>query len=175
MRKDEHLKIVNGLEAKIQELERQISDLKNSNSKFEFEAKLNKFIADQRLDAINEVLAKNVNDLKNMKAYDQKVKEYYSKSMARIKLDDEKFIQLKNYIKESFPDSVIELNGNSEEIKKSDKDLSDVYIGEGGRVYQPFHIIDIAILIMRNQRQRLNDILGGEDFDIDNQSGDADM
>ena len=71
MRKDEHLKIVNTLENKIQKLEKELLELKAKNAKIDFDAKLYKFISDQRRTTLDELLKKNINTTKYMMKYDK--------------------------------------------------------------------------------------------------------
>jgi hypothetical protein len=168
MRKDEHLKIVGEFEATIKELKEEILDLRKITSKSDFEARLSKLIADQRLDMVHDVMSKNITSLKNMKHYDKQVQDYYNQSMARITLDDMKFNTLKNFIKHTFPNAVVEMKPNSPlppEIV--DEKLSNTFIGENGEIFVPQHIIDIAILIMNKQRDQLKEMLGDGYFDND--------
>jgi hypothetical protein len=169
MRKDEHLKIVKELEDKIQELEKEIFELREKNTKSEFESKLNRFIADQRRDALNEVLSKNVSNTNYMIKYDKEAKKFFKDSMQRIQLDDEKFNALRDYIKKTFPQAIIEIKPEDMPKNSDNDNLSQTFIGEHGEVYKPYHVVDLAILIMNTQKQKLKEILGGEDdFNVDN-------
>jgi hypothetical protein len=88
MRKDEHLKIIKKFDDKIRNLEKKILELKDKNTKLEFDSKLNRFIAAQRHDVISEVMSKNINNINYMKEYDKRAKEFYKNSMERINLDN---------------------------------------------------------------------------------------
>lgn len=168
MRKDEHLKIVGEFETTIKKLEEEILDLRKITSKSDFEAKLSKLVADQRLDMVHEVMSKNIVSLKNMKQYDKQVQDYYQKSMARITLDDMKFDALKNYIKHTFPNAVMEIKPDvPPPTEIVDEKLSNTYVGENGEIFVPQHIIDIAILIMNKQRDQLKEMLGDRYSDDD--------
>ena len=169
MRKDEHLKIVKELEDKIKELEKKISELKVKNTKSEFDSKLNRFIADQRSDALKEVLSKNINNTNYMIKYDKEAKQYFKNSMDRINLDDEKFGALRDFIRQTFPKAIVEMKQEDIPNKSDDDSLSQTFIGEQGEVYKPYHVVDLAILIMNTQKQKLKEILGGDDdFNINN-------
>ena len=165
MRKDEHLKIVKEFEDKIQDLEKEILELKSKNTKSEFDSKLNRFIADQRHDVISEVMSKNINNINYMKEYDKRAKEFYKNSMERINLDDEKFGALRDYIRITFPSAIVEMKPEDMHTSKK-KDLSHTFIGEQGEIYKPYHVVDLAMMIMKTQKEKLNELLGNDDFDI---------
>jgi hypothetical protein len=46
------------------------------------------------------------------------------------------------------------------------KDLSHTFIGEQGEIYKPYHVVELAMMIMKTQKEKLNELLGNDDFDI---------
>lgn len=171
MKKDEHLKIVSKFEAEIQKLQKRIGELKIESTKYEFDAKLYLFIAEQRNVMITEMKEHGLKNMNYLADYDKKVQNYQKQVSDRLNSDDEKFNQLREYIKDNFPEATMKpINTNTQKSKsksKSNKDLSNTFIGEGGEVYAPFHVVDIAILIMERQLKKLKEILGGDDNDSD--------
>ena len=169
MKKDDHLKIVNKLETEIRKLQKRIGELKIESTKYEFDAKLHLFIAEQRNLMITEMKEHGLKNMNYMAAYDKKVQDYQKQVANRLNIDDEKFNQLREYIRDAFPDATMKpINMNFPKSKNaSKKDLSNTFIGEGGEVYAPHHVVDIAIMIMQGQIKKLNEILGGDDNDSD--------
>jgi len=165
MRKDEHLKIVTKLKAEIEILQKRIAELSAENVKLDFDSKLNRLLSDQRADALNKMLSTNINNLKGFAKFDTQFKNFYKESMERINLDNEKFDALTDYIKKTFPDAIVEMKPEPREKRKDDEKLSQTFIGENGEVYKPFHVVDLAILIMNTQKEKLKEITG-DDFDI---------
>jgi len=167
MRKEEHLKIIKKFEDTVAKMQIRINELKIESTKFEFDAKLHVFISDQRREMIAEMMEKGLKNMNYMTQYDTKVKNFQKEAMDRITLDDEKFGMLKDFIRNSFPKTIMEQK-NIPIIppKSNNKELSRTFVGEGGEIYTPQHVVDIAILIMKKQNEKLKEIFGDTDFDL---------
>lgn len=165
MRKEEHTKIVSGLEAEIKILQNRIGELSKINGQLDFDCKLHKFIADQRIETINKMMSNSINNLKNLSEYEKQFTEFYKQSMERINDDNKKFDELRNYIKKTFPSSIVDLPSFKQNKQMDDEKLSQSVVGENGEIYKSYHIIDAAILIMDNYKNKLKEILGDDDDD----------
>jgi len=173
MRKEEHLKIVNELTKTIETLQKRIAELSAENTKLDLNLKVQQFISDKNRDIINKMLAKDLQNINFMVEYDKKTKESFNVIMDRIKSDDEKFNTLTNYIKNVFPEFVMESKDETKQrMENKDDKLSQIFIGENGEMYQPYHVVDLAILIMSTYKKKLKEILGGDDFNTDNNNED---
>ena len=166
MRKDEHLKIVKEFEDELNKLQQRINELKIESTKYEFDAKLHLFVSEQRREMINEMMEKGLKNMNYMAQYDSKVKDFQKEVINRITLDDEKFKSLKNFIQTVFPSAIMEQKNFPIQTNIDDENLSNTFVGEDGEIYTPQHVVDIAILIMKKQNEKLKEILG-EDDDYD--------
>ena len=164
MRKDEHLKIIKEFEDEINTLQKRINELKIESTKYEFDAKLHLFISEQRREMIADMMEKGLKNMNYMTQYDSKVKSFQKEVIDRITLDDEKFKSLKNFIQTVFPSAILEQKNFPVKTNIDDENLSNTFVGEGGEIYTPQHVVDIAILIMKKQNEKLKEILG-EDND----------
>ena len=147
----------------------ELDDLKAENKKLktqlialDFSAKLNRFLADQRADAINDLLASKPTYAKN--AISPADQEILKKMVERIKFDNDKYEELQKFLMKTFP-KVLKVNEPQKEQQKhvsTRDDLSTTYIGENGEVYIPKHIIDVTILLMSKLKEQIESILGSE-------------
>lgn len=165
MRKKEHEKIIKEFNDNIKKLELRIHELKIESDKNKIDAKINLFIANQKRDVIDKMMELRLKDMNYFSEYDEKVRHNQKQICDRINMDNEKFELLKKYIIDAFPKFISNGNETMSIESKSNKELSKTYIGPEGQVYTPFHIIDIAILIMKTQIKKLNDIFGENNLD----------
>lgn len=75
-------------------------------------------------------------------------------------LDDmNKFNELHVFISTRFPDTILS-NDKIPKQQLPDSELSDTLIGEGGKVYTPKHVINLAIMLIESLLKTIDDITG---------------
>lgn len=155
--------------SELEDLKKLNEELRAKIMELEFTSKLNRFIADQRADTINKLLESQTNFLKKTLMSDEK--EIIRKMLKRIQVDNEKYDELQKYLMKTFP-KILKIKKN-EDIKPQEQardDLSQSYIDENGNMYTPKHIIDVAMILMSQLKKQIEDILGNEYSDDDEES-----
>lgn len=157
--------------SELEDLKKENESLKLKILELEFAVKLARFMADTRAGTINKMVQEKIVEVREIISERDLVK----KMLERIKMDNEKYEDLRDYLLKSFPHILKSpekidknLEKNKIETKRDDGiDLSQTYVGENGQVYAPQHIIDVTMVVIEKLKKQIEDILGtdyiGED------------
>jgi len=148
--------------SKTKDLEKEIKNLKEENKKLKLTSDLYKFLADQRAESVNRLLKQENERLRDNLTYGNP--ELVKKAVERIDVDNKKYDELQQFLIKNFPGILKPIETNDKPHTPNREELSSTAIGENGKIYQPKHIIDVAIIIMGHLKKQINDILGNDDF-----------
>jgi hypothetical protein len=161
--------------SELDDLNKENEELKIKIVSLEFESKLNRFLADQRANTIEELLKSQTKILKNKLQSDES--KMILQLVDRIKMDNEKYDDLQNFLLKSFPKALKVTNqdnqdnqDNKDTISPKRNDLSQSYIDKNGIMYAPQHIIDVTIILIAHLKKQIEDMLGESDSNQDDKN-----
>lgn len=158
MRKEEHIKIVNELQLKIKELEKQNVVYQSFIDDF-------RFLKDEYRDKLDEMAEDLYSKDLLITVYKKNIKDLTE----RIIESEKKQIELLSFLKDTFPffmnnDTILENDVDLPPDISDDVDLSSSFIGENGKIYSPMNVIDMAMFMLKMQNEQIKK-MGGNFFD----------
>lgn len=110
----------------------------------------------------DEMISKNINNhIKNNSVKVLQLIEILNVAKERISQDDEKFLELKNFIMENFPK---QFEDTGTKLQNTNSNLSNTIINEKGQIVPAYHIIDISVLIIKNLLKQIKDDFGNNNI-----------
>jgi cell division protein FtsB len=106
----------------------------------------------------DEMISKNINNhIQNNSLKLLQLIEILNAAKERISQDDEKFLELKNFIMQNFP---TQYEDTGTKLQNTNSNLSNTIINEKGQIVPSYHIIDISVLIIKNLIKQIKDDFG---------------